>query len=217
MTAASQISALCSGGKVSRRAASTACTVSGIGSSTPSLSRSSPSARTRRSRSRSRRTYSSAYSGFPPARWRTGVLTRSRRCRRGAPDQRLRRRRQGRQGEASDSRARDEDVFPTSEELRPRGRHDQQRDVGFRRRQVPHEVEHGVVGPVQVFEHEHGRPPRGGSRRGTASKRRDSRLARPPTRRDREARAGVAAAGAILPVGQHRLELRLHGRRGVRV
>ena len=46
---------------------------------------------------------------------------------------------------------------PPLEELRPRGAENEEWDVSGPRDEVLDEVEHGVVGPVQILEHEHGR------------------------------------------------------------
>ena len=46
---------------------------------------------------------------------------------------------------------------PSLEKLWPRGAENEERNMGHPRDQVLDEVEHGVVGPVQILEHEHRR------------------------------------------------------------
>ena len=74
-TAASASSDFASGVSVSSRAAISACTESGNGTSAPSRSSQLDPLRTSRSLSLSRRTNSSAYSGLPPARSRIGCCS----------------------------------------------------------------------------------------------------------------------------------------------
>ena len=101
------------------------------------------------------------------------------------------------------------------EHLRPGGRKDEQGDVGAALRQVVHEGEHRLVGPVQVFDDEHG-----GTRRGEAfeelAPRREVLVARGLLGLEAEQRPQAGAqAVAVLALRQHGLEARLAARHAV--
>ena len=152
-------------------------------------SRQLPPTLRRKPRSASMRTYSSAYSGFPPARASSAAWSSagsSAWSSRPATSRAV----SGSLSGASDTMALLGLPPPQpgrrAQQLRPGGRHHQQRHLGGPVDQVVEEVQQSLVGPVQVLDHQHRRALLG------------QRLQEPPPGRERL----LAAVAGVRPPGR---------------
>ena len=175
---------------------------SGIGTSAPAFRTTLPPRLSSRPRSSSRRTSSSAKSGLPPARSRISACrsvgrTWPRGGRGPARPSPRRRAGPGRRGWRRPEAGARAGQIHTSGRAVARTK---QGDAGAALRQVVHEGQHRLVGPVQVLHDEHGRP---GGGRPSRNSRQAAKFSsrRPPRPRGRAGAQAGAQAVASSPSG----------------